>query len=256
MGISNLLENGIARIRTETYDTQRRFLQVVADARRMPVKAIELAGGVFIPNDNFLVEFCGEEIKEEQYGCYTGDNCVWSNYVIFPIRNVANVIVGVAGFEPFDYLSTKETNNYDLHYYSYSNKSVFPKGYYLYCPNDDFNHALDDGYLLIVDGLFDAISLAYAGFNAAALMGSVLTPQILMQLRVIKKIVLLADNDEAGYKLFAKMKKHLPNVVLVKQGKTKDVDELLKSEFKEKFIQKVWKIIQSGILPIETIDFC
>lgn len=251
----SVLADGLARAKAEDSAIQKQYLSYIAEARKMPVEAIEMADGIFIPNDQYLVEFCGARVKEEDFGCYVGDNCVWNNFLIFPVRDIAGNTVGVAGFDPLVYLENKETGNYENNYYSYSNKFVFQKGYYVYCPHDDFNHALDDRYLVVIDGLFDAISLSYAGFNAAALMGSVLTPQILMQLRLIDRIVLIADNDEAGFKLYNELRKHLPNVVLVKQGKAKDADELLKSEHGEQFVKKLKDVIHNGVLPIETLNF-
>lgn len=227
MSLNEVFNVGYERVQQKYQKEQAEYLQIVAEARNMPLQYIIDAKGVFIPNDDFMYEVFGKEIT--QYDCYRGQNCVWNNAVIFPVRDVTDKVRGFAGFFPLDYLKEDE----DVNYYAYSSQSVMEKGRFMYFPQGGLSKAIDDGYLLVVDGLFDAISLCGNGYNAASLMGSNLTPEIIMQLRFIKKIIVPADNDNPGYLLYNKMKKRLPNVILYQQGYTKDVDALLKTEHAE-----------------------
>lgn len=224
MSLNEVFNAGYERVQEKYLAEQLEYLRIVAEARNMPVEYIIAARGVFIPNDDFMYEVFGSEIT--QYDCYRDSLCVWNNAVIFPVRDVTNKVRGFAGFFPLDYLKKDE----DVNYYAYSSQSVMEKGRFMYFPQGGISKAIDDGYLLIVDGLFDAISLCGNGYNAASLMGSNLTPEIIMQLRFIKKIIVPADNDNPGYLLYDKMKKRLSNVVLYQQGYTKDIDALLKTE--------------------------
>ena len=250
--LDSLYQEGYARIFRED-SAQMGFLQTIANLRRMPVQPLLDNEMLFVPNDEYLTHYFGESIAHPSYGCYSNGACVWANQLIVPIKNLAGVVKGFAAFNPFNYAEAKETGDKSITYYSYSSKDVFPKSKYLFCPGDSYARALDDGYLLLVDGLFDAVSLRYAGFNAAALLGSIPTQYLLMQLRFVKRVILLADNDEAGYKLFTALRRQLRNVELYKQASTKDADELLRSEQRDEFIASLTKVVKEGdvsLLPI------
>lgn len=102
-------------------------------------------------------------------------------------------------------------------------------------PNSSITKAIEDEYLIVVDGLFDAISLSYFGYNVASFMGSTVTPERIMQLRFIKNVLVASDNDKAGMTLYGDLKKVLNNVEFLPHAKTKDIDELLKSSGAEEF---------------------
>ncbi|MEY8333088.1 toprim domain-containing protein [Lachnospiraceae bacterium 47-T17] len=223
---------------------QLRYLQIIAKLRRVETSLLKQCDMLFIPNDEYLALHCGKDIKQYEYGCYLqSDVCIWTGHLLIPIRDVAGYVRGFAGFHPFHYAEAKETEDKSITYYSYSAKDVFPKSKYLYCPGNCYERAIKDGYIFLVDGIFDAASLWYAGFNAAALMGSIPTEYILMQLRFIRRVILISDNDEAGYRLYINLKRQLDNVALLKQGGTKDADELLKSKKREEFVQLLKTIV-------------
>ena len=215
---------------------QGRFLQAIADARGMPAEWLDGTGAVFIPNNDFMLEVFGAGILE--FDTYRNGVCVWDNALVLPIRDVNGKAVAFAGFFPFDYVDSESTN-----YYSYSSSSVFQKSRYLYFPKRNLGDAMEAGYLLLVDGVFDAISLAANGYEAASLMGSSPTVEILMMLRFVPNVILLADNDMAGSLLFKKLKRRLNNVYLFSQGKTKDADEVLKSGYAKWFCDNLDKFI-------------
>lgn len=227
--LTDIYQTAYDRIQHEYGDEQKGFIQTIAEARGMPVEWLDDTNCIFIPNNDFMKEFFDSRIMD--YDCYRNGVCIWNNALIFPVRDVVDSVVGFAGFFPFDYLDP-EVNNY----YAYSSQSVFHKGNYLFFPKGNLKNALLDEYLFVTDGLFDSIALCAEGFNAAALMGSNVTPVILMQLRLVKKVIVVADNDSAGYKLFDNLHRVLTNVTLFKQGYTKDIDAALKSEHKEEVI--------------------
>lgn len=230
MGLHEVYEIGYAKIQRECKESQHSFLKVIAEARKMPVSWLDDLGVFFVPNDRFMLDYFGDEIL--LYDCYRGNECIWNNALVFPIRGCDGKVAGFGGFYPFDYLDeTKERN-----YYGYSSSSVFKKGRYLYFPRKDLLTAIEDGYLILVDGLFDAVTLSAYGFNAASLMGSSPTQEILMQLRFVKNVVVAADNDEAGILLFDKVKRCLNGVTIFTQTKDKDVDGALKGDFADQVL--------------------
>lgn len=234
MSFDKMYRDGIERVWDIDASSQNGYLRIIQDARNMSGMNFRKINACFIPNDRYFLNYFGEDAKDPAYGIYDESNvCFWNNCLVFPIYNVADQVVSLAGFNPLQYVQVKETGDRELNYYVYSPKSVFSKRRYLFYTEGTYFSAMADGYLFLTDGIFDTLMLAQNGFWSAALMGSSLTPEIIMQLRFIKRVILLADNDLAGVKLYRFAKKYLKNVVLAKQGITKDVDELLKGNKKE-----------------------
>lgn len=242
MSLNDVYCNGYETIMKKFSKEQHSYAEAIANLRGMPLQWLLDAHGIFIPNNEFMLQQFGNGILE--YDCYRNGQCIWWNALIFPVRGVNGLVAGIAGFFPFIYADTDESKE---NYYAYSSKEVFQKGRYLFFPKGDLFKAIEDKYLLIVDGLFDAISLCGNGYNAAALMGSNLTQEILMQLRFVENVIIVSDNDSAGYALFDKAKKHLHNAILLKHGKTKDADDALKSDYSEQFKAELDKTIKSCV---------
>lgn len=229
MTLDGIFTEGYKKLVGELKDDQEKYLRVIAEAREMPVEWIEKAEGIFIPNNDFMYFLFGQEIL--QFDCYRNGQCIWDNALIFPVRGADDRVAGFAGFFPFKYVE-HEAGEY---YYSYSSTAVFQKGRFLYMPNSSITKAIEDEYLIVVDGLFDAISLSYFGYNVASFMGSTVTPERVMQLRFVKNVLVASDNDKAGMTLYGDLKKVLNNVEFLPHAKTKDIDELLKSSGAEEF---------------------
>lgn len=242
MNFDEVYSNGYSTIMSKYAIEQRNYIQAIAKLREMPVEWLQAAKGIFIPNNEFMLREFGPQIQE--YDCYRDGVCVWWNALIFPVRDIDNRAAGLAGFFPFIYADENDDSNY----YAYSSSSVFQKGRYLYFPTGNLIDAIEAGYLLLVDGIFDAISLAGNGYVAAALMGSKLTQEILMQLRFVPKVIIVSDNDQAGFALYEYARKYLKNVMQLKHRKTKDADEALKSEYAQDFKSSLDNAINSCVL--------
>lgn len=246
MSLDRVYREGVSRIWQEDRSSQEEFLSIIAQVRGMQSFDFETIKAVFIPNDQYLLQYFDAEILDPQYGFYDYENrCFWNNCMIIPIYNVADKVVSVCGFNPFRYLQAKEEKDWSLNYYVYASSKSFRKGAFLFYLEGCYQRAFDDGYLFLTDGIFDTISLQLAGFNAAAMMGSSLTPEIMTMLKFIKRVLLVCDNDEAGYKVSEQLKKKHKNVTIVKQGKTKDIDELLKSDKRELCISELHRALKS-----------
>ena len=232
MSYDYMMRNGIKRIYEEDRDTQEFYIsKICEDVRGINPNVMFSLDSFFVANDEYMRAYFSHDVTSSDYDFYaaTGE-CLWTNRLITPIKNLAGEIVGCVGFDPFRYLEAHETQDWGMNYYYYSTKKIFNKGNYLYAPEGVYNKALDEGYLILTDGFYDCVAFTSHGFLAAALLGSSLTQVIAAQLRFIDKIILAVDNDDAGMLLYKKLKKVHPNTVLLMQGVTKDADDLLKSD--------------------------
>lgn len=233
MGFDSVYRRGIQRVWMEDGGSQLGYLGIIQEARQMDGMDFRELKACFIPNDGYFAAYFGEESRDAAYGCYdSGGRCFWNNCLVFPVFNAAGAVVSLAGFNPLRYAEAKEKQDKSINYYIYSPKHLFTKGRYLFYIENMYLKALEDGYLFLTDGIFDTLALSVHGYNAAALMGSYLSQEVLMQLRFIDRVVLAADNDAAGMKLYDNLRIHLNNAELAKQGAAKDMDELLKGSRK------------------------
>lgn len=249
MDFNEFIDSGIKKVYSADMSSQQHYVGVIcSEIRKIDPSIIFKFSGVFIPNENYVDLFFGEESHREEFGMYNSfGQCMWQNYLIFPVYDVNDRIAGLVGYNPIKHLEAEETSNYLINHYSYSLKKVFRKGDYLFCLKGTFMQAYRSGYLVIVDGVFDAISLAEAGFLAAALLGSTISDVVAAQLRLIDRIIVATDNDDAGLELYRKLKRIHKNAVFVKQGIKKDADDVLKTEYRDQYLAMLREAIDSSI---------
>lgn len=248
-----IVRAGIEKIWVKDGDTQMKFLENIAAVRNTSASLLKEVGAFFVPNDDYMALYCGDVLRSCEYDCYVREKCLWSNWLVIPVTNVVGEIVGIGGFNPFNYLYVREAGDFSCSYYRYSSSAVFEKGKYLFMVAGTFDRALDEGYLFVTDGLFDCVSLHGAGFNAASLMGSSVTDEIVAMLRFVKRIIVAADNDAAGVKLYKTLKRRLKNVELFSQGKTKDIDEFLCSPDRDLALHMLYDAVERGHLYLSKV---
>jgi len=113
------------------------------------------------------------------------------NRIIFPIFDLQKRVIGFGGRVLDDsqpkYLNSPET-------------PIFSKGHHLYGLEQAREAAGKSGYLVVVEGYFDAIAAHQAGFHAVvATLGTALTTHHIQRIhRFVKTVKLIFDPDEAG----------------------------------------------------------
>ena len=236
-----MIKEGLKKIATEDCDSQNNFINTICTkVRHMDAKVIHDFEGFFVPNDEYMLKFFGPLILERQLDCYNEfKQCFWLNYLVFPIYNQLDEIVGLTGFNPINKLKAVEENDWTLQYYRHSGKSLFDKGKHLFLKRGAYRKALEDNYIILTDGVFDTISFAEAGLNSGALLGSYVSEEIIAMLTFIDRIYLAIDNDEAGEKLLNQLRKRLPHVMAIRQGKFKDADDVLQSKHRQYYLTKI-----------------
>lgn len=170
----------------------------------------------------------------------------FKNRIMIPITNINNDVVGFTGriFNGEDeakYINTKET-------------IIFKKGNILFNYYNAKKYIRELKQIIIVEGNMDAIKMHSSGIkNVVALMGTFISTN---QLDILRKtnseIILLLDNDEAGYNATIKNGDYL-----LENGITASVIRLSDAKDPDEYIHKfgVEALKNNLIKPINYIDF-
>lgn len=238
--LDTIYRSGVHRIWEEDKLSQLNYVKSCLAARNTPPLDLESLMSFFIPNDEYVINYFGSDILLPEYGFYDERHmCFWDNCLVLPIFNVADKVTSVVGFNPFRYVEAREKQDWSINYYIYADSRHFRKSSYMFYTEGVYRSAMRDGFLFVTDGVFDTVSLQLAGFNSAAFLGSFVTAEISAMLRFINHVIAVIDNDEAGQKLAGALKRVHPNVTIVSQRCTKDIDELLRSNNRNQVISEL-----------------
>ena len=121
----------------------------------------------------------------------SNNNFLFKNRILFPILNIRSEIVAFGG---------RALDDFGPKYLNSSESLLYKKNKNLYFTRDFISSIKKKGYVFLVEGYFDVLSLNKLGYsNVASPSGTALTTQQLEVLsRYTKKILLCFDNDEAG----------------------------------------------------------
>ena len=171
-----------------------------------------------------------EEITNMCTGLYsTSGKCIFSNRLVIPIRGFNNKVYGFVGYDNGNNCMTDEDRIKHIPYLYMSDK-YFAKDRFWLINKDEYEDAYHKGYICIVDGIFDKITLQGLGYNAVSLLGSSLTKYHRDYLRYIKNWIVFSDSDLAGNHLYEICKNYNSNTIQVKVGGAKDIDARLRSD--------------------------
>lgn len=227
------LEEGFNKIYKDDLEAQNQYLQIIADdIRHCNVDVFTDNFGVFIPNNEYMTQNFGDKIKAFEY---TSDGrCVWNSAVIFPIYDVLDEVVAILGYFPLNKLKEDAGPSYKV-----SSKEVFDRKKFFFSPKGGMRKSLEDGYVVLTDGVFDTLQLNQIGINAMALMGSYLSKEHIAYLTLLDRVYLAVDNDRAGVNLLSYLRKQIKSAKGIRFNKYKDIDDVLKSEHREEFLNKL-----------------
>lgn len=238
MSFDRLIKNGINKIYTEDESRQRQMMNVLAEDRFIDIDYLISLGAFFVPENDYMLRFFGENIRQLEYDCYYGEDCKWVLHLVLPLRNCEGKIVSLLGYNPLHRIikRQREETGEDLYIppkYITSAKSLAERGTYLLIPNG-IQKMIHDGYCIIVDGFFDALTLGSMGYNSVSSLSSVINDKNLFVLSFVKRKYVAYDNDRAGIDLFNYLSRRLPNVKSITQGKCKDMDEYVHTYGRDK----------------------
>lgn len=158
-------------------------------------------------NDDFLSEYPLGFVKYNKF--------IFSGRIVYPIKDVNGDVMGFLGWDKF------ETPKYlDSINYGYRAKQGSFAGM-----EDLRTYYETKPYLFITEGYVDTLWLKSQGFAAMSSLGSHLS---YYQLQILKrfgsKVIILADNDEAGNDWIKQIKRKLPKALSFQARYGKDVD--------------------------------
>jgi hypothetical protein len=232
---------GLQNIWGKDRNSQIQYLNILlGDVRGIPAEAMLPYDAVFVPNNDYLHLYLGNDVLNPEYELYDLDGkCLWNNWIIIPVKTVSGNCCGWVGFNPFIKANAENTKDYSISYYSHPSRDTMQRGKCLLVRPDIYKSAVSEGYICIVDGVFDAIHLDYCGFYSASLFGSELNQYNMFLLSFVKDVYIICDNDEAGVRLLKDFKRIRPDVHEVVQGRTKDIDLLLRSDSSSDFCREL-----------------
>lgn len=209
-------------------------------------------GLFYCPNDDYMADWLGEHSVDLFAGIYRPNGlCRYTQRLVIPIYNFAGEIPGFIGY------SNDEIPGYDEDVfvkYTYPPKETISKGRFMYITAEEYAKAVKDEYICIVDGIFDKRRLTDYGYNAVSLMGSAVTFWHKLYLSKIKHLVVIRDNDEAGYKLLQTLRYNFPGTIEIAQGDEWDIDDFLKTpENLKRFGEAFERVRRQGFLLSEAI---
>jgi len=123
----------------------------------------------------------------------SSNNFLFKNRIMFPILNFRSETIAYGG---------RALEDFGPKYLNSSDSVLYKKNRNLYFTKDFISSVKKKGYVFLVEGYFDVLSLNQLGYsNSASPSGTALTVQQLEAVsRYTKKILLCFDNDEAGLK--------------------------------------------------------
>ncbi len=166
----------------------------------------------------------------------------FSNRIIIPIENHQGKTVALAG-RTLDKVQTKG-DFYNPKYINSPESEIFSKSKILYHYHQASEAIIKQGFVIVVEGYMDCISLVNAGIkNVVAVMGTALTSFHLDELsKLTSRIVLCFDSDAAGQSaarrsFAASCKFHQLSLECLTLSEFKDPDEFIKNLGAEAFLQ-------------------
>lgn len=172
-----------------------------------------------------------QKIVEDAQGICYYNFLYFDNYpLIIPFKDQYGKIIALVGR---NLLPEEERRNLKISKYK---NTVFTKGNYLFGLFEAKQSIIEKNVVYIVEGQFDVIKLREIGLtNVVALGNSNMTLyQFSLICRYANKIIILLDNDEAGYKgrkMIESKFGHLANIEnLYVPDPFKDIDEYIKAD--------------------------
>lgn len=198
---------------------------IAEQVRHMPVDILLEYKCFCVPDDTYLANITEGRACIEKYGLYVGESCRYTGRFVIPLYDFMGNVCGFSGYD--DGSTVREGENHIK--YLYQDKLVFDKNRNWLIKPEEYRKAIELGYIVLTDGVFDKLMLTHAGYPSASLLGSNLSAEYHVRyLKPIPTWIVARDQDDAGTDLFNKCKYYNPNTILLDYYHAEDIDDRLK----------------------------
>lgn len=219
-----------SKVMDDDISSQRYYLNVVETQRKISVDYLLEQGALFIPNNDYITHYLGARALQHNLGLYYQEQCSWALFVVLPIRDLTGTVVGLVGWDAYNKYKEIAEGEVGLASYKVSAKAIFNRDRYFLTDVSCVERQFQYRTIFVTDGVFDSVALNYRGIPAVALLGSTFSKEVLYFLSWFEHIYVCADNDKAGMSLVKRLSRSLSGVHALLQGKTKDIEELLRGD--------------------------
>lgn len=193
---------------------------MVEDKPRARILESLVQRGVFmVPFDSYIKQMHGTEIRKIMSEYYNEKGCIFTGKLVMPLVTLNDKFM--------DFL-LHETDIEAK--YIYPVRGVFSKARYMQTTGSAIIDAVNKKYIVVVEGVFDEISLNAIGVPTVSLSGPVLHNNIAMFLDVIPNKIIMSDEDRAGKSLFLQCREKFRGNIVSVSMPCKDIDEYLRVE--------------------------
>lgn len=178
-------------------------------------KMLRNIGFVYPNQDQFDVKVV-KSFDDGELGLFSEEgHFILNDRFIFPVRDMLGNIIALIGWLP------------DEKKYITSSSRFFSKKCLMFGLEQLKQTGIGKKYIL-VEGIFDCISVRSLGLNCVALMGITATQYTEVMYTLFKKLVAIPDNDSEGRKVITDDRWKLPSngTYLRWSGGLKDIDDL------------------------------
>ena len=193
-------------------------IQALAEARKLKPETLSTAGAFFIPDDvpNMIVP---EYLKTYGYGLWSKDKFNFAGRLVYPVRDSRNLVMGFCAWD-----RDRLPKYLDSHTYGYKAKASTFYGQEML----PLYYTLQDP-VFVHEGIVDTLWIREQGLcGLAALTSSLSNYQKVILSRMGRRVVIVADNDEAGDVFVNKALCMLPKAQVIQPALAKDTDDMRK----------------------------
>ncbi len=195
---TELLHNGI----TKNYE----LCNAVAKYRHLKYSILDDNKCFYVRDGKSIISVIGSQaFNDIRYGFVSkkGEhfNSVYRARLVIPIRDIYNRVAGFVGYGKSPKYIISST-------FGFSKNIAFGSNYW--------QRILTYDYVILVEGIFDALQLLSRNYPALAMMGTTIPKTLLGFLNRLKGVVIIGDNDNVGIATSLKWRSMIKNSTIVK----------------------------------------
>lgn len=183
----------------------------------------------YVPTNNYIRKIFGNEIFMDFVSTYQNNVGSLTKSLCMPLKTLSDDILGLV-----------LNNPHHEEKYRYPVTGTFNKSRYLQTDRAGLTSAISSGYIILVEGVFDELSLSAIKQPALGLSGSSLNWDRAQIIDNIPVKIILSDEDYAGNRMLLESQKMLSGRIICARLPVKDIDLYLRSETNsKKFLSKI-----------------